>query len=159
MCIPIHLRLTCPTLYPCNRAKFCLKEQYLAVIIAQRTHLAINENDLRQCRGRPKYKICPAEKAVLNNEITTCSLSLYLQMDNLHTVCERRVYMTPPVPTLIWHGAAIIFHSPESRQAFFRCKRETKCETSTYSLKGSGLIEGATACHVSTAGSHLHPVL
>jgi hypothetical protein len=106
--------------------QFQFEEQYLALSIAQQTHLALNENDLRQCRGRPEYKICPAAKAVLNNEITTCALSLYLQMDNMHSVCECRVYMTPPAPNLIRHGAAVVFHSPEPHQAFFRCKRGIK---------------------------------
>jgi hypothetical protein len=47
----------------------------------------------------------------------------------------------------------------EARQAFFRCKRDQKWESTTLTLHGSGLITGAAACHVTTEEAHLHPVL
>jgi hypothetical protein len=42
---------------------------YLAINMMQRTHLLLSASDLEQCRGGPELKVCPANVAVLNNEL------------------------------------------------------------------------------------------
>jgi hypothetical protein len=103
--------------------------------------------------------ICPADKAVMNREFKTCFLSLYLQAEDAPRVCERRLHSVPPAPFLLRHGTHIVFYTPEPRRAFFRCKLENRWQTTTRTLHGSGLIKGASACHVSTDRVQLRPVL
>jgi hypothetical protein len=110
------------------------------------------------CFGPDDLKICPADSAILDNDCKTCALSLYLQADSVHTNCDRRVYAVPPSPTLLRHGSIVVYHSPGPRQIFFRCRKDTGWETSSVTLHGSGMIEGASSCHVTTSGLHLRPV-
>jgi hypothetical protein len=52
----------------------------------------------------------------------------------------------------------VVYLSPSPRNIFFRYRKDTVWETSTVALHGSELIEGASSCHVTTAGLHLRPV-
>jgi hypothetical protein len=51
-----------------------------------------------------------------------------------------------------------VYHSPIPRHIFLRCRKDTTCENSSIVLHGSGLLEGASSCHATTAGLHLRPV-
>jgi hypothetical protein len=136
-----------------------LVNAYFAVNVPQRTHLALSQNGLLWCKVHHELKICPADHPEFSHETNTCPLSLYLQIDTVNEICPRRMSMSPPPPTLLRQGSAILFHMAEARQAFFRCKREQKWESSTLTFNGFGLITGAAACHVTTEGAHLYPVL
>jgi hypothetical protein len=109
--------------------KFHLDEQYLALSLAQRTHVALDENTLNKNFSRGESSA----------EIKTCALSYNLQKDNMYSVCEHRVYMTTSDPALIKYGSANALYSLKPHQAFFRFKRGTNWETSNYSLEGSRL--------------------
>jgi hypothetical protein len=65
----------------------------------------------------------------------------------------------PPAPFLIRHGSEIVFYTPEPYRVFFRCNRQNRWQTDARTLQGSGLIRGASACHVSTDQFQLRPVL
>jgi hypothetical protein len=105
---------------------FHLGNVYFAANVPQRTQLVLSENELLKCKAHQEFKICPADHPEFSNEIKTCLLSLYLQLDNVHEICERRVSMSLPPPTLLRQESAILFHMAGARQAFFRCKREQK---------------------------------
>jgi hypothetical protein len=148
-----------PTLIVNNTyGQFLLKEQYLAVNIAHRTHFPLTEELMRSCSGPADMKICPADQAVFTNDIATCVLSLYLQADAAHTACQKQVFTRPPEPILFRHGAAVVFYTPAPRMVFFRCRGTTGWDTSSVNLHGAGVIEGAAPCHVSTGGQHLRPI-
>jgi hypothetical protein len=85
-------------------------------------------------------------------------MSLYLQADSLHTNCDRRDYAEQPYLTLLRHGPTVVYYCPSPRRVFFRCRKDAVWETSSVALYGSGLIEGASSCHVTTDGLHLRPV-
>jgi hypothetical protein len=137
--------------------QFLLREQYLAVNIAHRTHFLMTEEMMRSCSVPADMKICPADQAVFTN-IETCALSLYLQADSSNKACDKQVFTRPPEPNLIRHGAAVLFYTPSPRMVFFRCRSTAGWETSTVTIHGAGVIEGATPCHVSTGGQHLRPI-
>ena len=84
-------------------------------------------------------------------------MSLYLQADSLHTYCDRRVYAVQPHLTLLRHGTTVVYYCPSPRRVFFRCRRDAVWETSSVAY-GSGLIGGASSCHVTTDRLHLRPV-
>jgi hypothetical protein len=108
----------------------------------------MTEEMMRSCSGPTDMKICPADQVVFTDDIETCALSLYLQADASHTVCDKQVFNRPPEPTLIRHGAAVVFYTKAPRMVFFRCRSTAGWETSTVTLNGAGVIEGAARCHV-----------
>jgi hypothetical protein len=65
----------------------------------------------------------------------------------------------PPAPFLRPHGTEIVFYTPEPSRVFIRCKQQNRWQTAARTLQGSGLIKGASACHVSTDQVQLRPVL
>jgi hypothetical protein len=132
---------------------------YFAVNLMQRTHLLLSASDMGQCRGGSELQVCPANVAVLNNEIKSCPLSLYLQLGQAPQVCAQELLRSPPNTSLFRHGALVLFYTNTPRRAFFKCRNESQWISSTYTLNGTGLIEGATACHVSVEGVHLRLVL
>jgi hypothetical protein len=140
-------------------AKLQVEHPYFAINLMQRSHLLLSESDIRQCMGRQELKICPADVAVLNNEVLTCPLSLFLQRGQAKTLCGQRILRSPPPTTLLRHGAVVLFHTQESHRAFFRCRNGTRWEALAVSLEGSGLVDGAAACHITMDGVHLRPVL
>jgi hypothetical protein len=78
---------------------FNAKKDYYAFNVLQRTYLALSENELLQCRGR-ELKVWPANQPVYSTEIKTCSLSLYLQLENVLETCCRIVSTKSPPPML-----------------------------------------------------------
>jgi hypothetical protein len=132
---------------------------YFAINLVHRAHLLLSETNMKQCKGGQDLKVCPADVAALNNEILTCSLSLYLQLGQVPKLCAHEVLWSAPNTTLLRHGALVLFYTLEPRRAFFRCRNNAKWTSEALVLNGSGLIEGATACHVSMEGFHLRPVL
>jgi hypothetical protein len=136
-----------------------LEKPYLAINLALNTRFDLSEADWSICKEHEEFMICHADKAVMNREFKTCLLSLYLQADDAPRICERRLHTVPPAPFLIRHGTEIVFYTPEPRRAFFRCRLQNRWQTTTRTLNGSGLIKGASACHVSTDRVQLRPVL
>jgi hypothetical protein len=135
--------------------KFHLDEQNLALSLAQRTHVELVEN-------AQKTKFVPRRNQA---EITTCALSYYLQMDNMYSGCEHRVYMTTPAPALIQHGAAIAVHSLKPPLIHWRDQvyRESRNLPRLHCRRSSpfGAATGhpvrrpeISAVHCSTAGLH-----
>jgi hypothetical protein len=130
---------------------------YFAVNLMQHTHLLLSASDMGQCRGGPELQVCPANVAVLNNEIKSCPLSLYLQLGQAPQVCAQELLRSPPNTSLYRHGALVLFYTDSPRRAFFKCRNESQWISSAYMLNGTGLIEGASACHVSVEGSSCVP--
>jgi hypothetical protein len=89
--------------------QFYVSDTYLAINMAQRTHIALSAEDMGRCFGPDDFKICPADCAILANDFKTYALSLYLQADIVHTNCDRRVYAVPPSPTLLRHGDVVVY--------------------------------------------------
>jgi hypothetical protein len=140
-------------------AELYLEKPYLALNLALNTRLDLSEADWSICKEHDEFMICPADKAVMYREFKACLLSLYLQAKEAPQLCERRMHAVPPAPFLIRHGSEIVFYTPEPYRVFFRCKRQNRWQTDARSLQGSGLIKGASACHVSTDQLQLRPVL
>jgi hypothetical protein len=140
-------------------ARLVVDTPYFAINLVQRTHLLLTASDMGQCKGGQDLKVCPANVAVLNNELKSCLLSLNLQLGRAQHVCSQELLRSPPATTLFRHGALVLFHTMEPRRAFLRCRNKSQWISSAYSLNGSGLIEDATVCHVSINGVHLRPVL
>ncbi len=138
--------------------QFDVSDMYLAVNMAQRTHIGLSAEYVGRCTGPDDFKVCPSDSAILTNEVKTCAISIYLQTDSLHTSCDRRVYATPPPLSLLRHGTTVVYYCPRPRRVFFRCRRDVAWETSSVELSGAGLIEEASSCHVTTEGLHLRPV-
>jgi hypothetical protein len=90
-----------------------LEKPYLAINLALNTRLDLSEADLANCKDHDEFLICPADKAVMNREFETCLLSVYLQAEDAHRVCERRLHAVPPAPFLLRHGTEIVFYTPE----------------------------------------------
>jgi hypothetical protein len=113
-----------------------LENSYLAINLALNTRLDLSEADRSICKEHVDFMICHADKAVMNRELKTCFLSLYLQADDAPRNCERRLHTVPPAPFLIRHGTEILFYTPEPRRAFFLCKLQNRWQTTTRTLNG-----------------------
>jgi hypothetical protein len=103
--------------------------------------------------------ICPADHSVLNYDHKTCLLSLYLQLEDATKNCGRRLHTTAPEPFLFRQGSTVVFYTAVASRTFFLCKQGGRRQTTTRTLHGGGLIEGAASCHLSTDGVQLGPVL
>ena len=134
-------------------------EPYLAMNLAQNSHLTLSEAEMLRCKKHPELRICPADNPVITNSPNSCLASLFLQTKDAPITCGRRVLSRPPGSTLSRHGVVIVYYTNGPQQAFFQCKQGSAWLTTTHTLQGSGLIRDATSCHVSMEGIRLRPTL
>jgi hypothetical protein len=140
-------------------ARLQLDRPYFAINLAQQAHLWLTDADIKKCSGGQGIRACPADVPVLSNELPTCPLSLYLQLGQANNLCNHELLRTVPPTRLFRHGALVLYHTLGPRRTFLRCRNDSRWVSSALMLNGSGLIEGASGCHISADGVHLRPVL
>jgi hypothetical protein len=70
------------------------------------------DSELTICQGKD-IKICPAEKAVYSMDVSSCALSLYLQLEKACDECKRAVFAKPPQPILERYGSILLYFMAE----------------------------------------------
>jgi hypothetical protein len=106
--------------FDCTYTRLIIDTPYFADNLMQRTHLLLSASDVGQCKGGPELRVCPANVAVLTNEIKSCPLSLYLQLGQAPQVCAQELLRSPPNTSLFRHGTLVLFYTNPPRRAFFK---------------------------------------
>jgi hypothetical protein len=138
--------------------KFEVEHEYLAVHALQHTYMVMSEVELSKCPGR-EPRICAVDVPVYRTDVRTCALSLYLQSGDVRGLCRRTVSTDVPTPVLRRHGSLVVYHFTTPRQVHVRCQEEGKWESTFLSLHGPGTLHNVAACHITTDGIQLFPVL
>jgi hypothetical protein len=123
------------------------ESNYFALSVLQRTHFTMTEHELLQCKGA-SFKVCPASRSVYSTQVETCALSLYLQRTSVRELCRRTVVKWPTLPVLERSGSVVMYHFPESRRVFIKCKYQQEWTTTHMVLQDTGVLKNVASSHV-----------
>jgi hypothetical protein len=139
-------------------AQYDIGKDYFAINLLQRTHLTLTEADVTECRGE-QIMICPANRAVYNSEVNSCTWSLYLQSEQARELCRRTVTTRHVFPRLERLGSLVLYYLTEPTHLYLQCQQNHSWHADTMTLDGGGVLQNAESCYLNIPGLQLYPTL